>query len=304
MKATIAAFLATSFALFAETWESADGKTITADFVRLQDDSLTLVAEGKQYNIPLSRLSTKSQGYARFMQEKMKAWSAENLAAPIIAESVIHEIMAFDPQLAEGKRFLMEGNIKSISKSSSLGASPMTTAVIELEAGTQLELNMAGEADGKTTKVKVETNRVVLTKAKTYDDGKWRDFEDSEILMEKGQAFVFRANVEKGKVGASGLATKEEIDKATNVHVVRPKEMNAEEKAAIGRLRMRAEYLESEISGKTPGGSGVLGERTNHTKAELEAMRKELDALKKQIEAADVSRDRARPDKPENQFPR
>lgn len=295
MKAILAAFLATSFALNAETWESTDGKTITADFVRLQGDALTLVADGKPYNVPLSRLSAKSQGYARFMQEKMKTWSAENLAAPIIAESVLHDIIAFDPLLVEGKRFLMEGNVKSISKSSSLGASPMTTAVIELEAGSRFELNMAGEADGKTTKVKVEPDRVVLTKGKTYDDGKWRDFVESEILMAKGQAFVFRAHVEKGKIFSSGLATEEEIDSATTVPVVRPKELTAEEKAAISRLRIRAEYLESQISGSTSGGSGVLSEPANHSAADIEAMSKELDALKKQLEAAGPSPDRSRP---------
>lgn len=293
----IAIFLLTSCLAFsAETWESTDGKTITAGFVRLKDDSLTLVADGKQYNVPLSRLSAKSQGYARFMQEKMKAFATESLAAPIIAESVLHEIIAFDPELAEGKRFLMEGNIKTISKSSSLGASPMTTAVIELDAGTQLEVNMAGKADGKMTKVKVEANRVVLTKAKNYSDGKWRDFEDSEILMETGQAFVFRANVEKGKVLSSGLATEEEIDKATNVHVARPKEMNAEEKASISRLRIRAEYLKSQLANTATDGKGVLGEPVKYSRAELEAMRKELEGLNKRLEGSEVTRERFRPD--------
>lgn len=304
----IAIFLLTaSLAFSAETWESADGKIITAGFVRLKDDSLTLVADGKQYNVPLSRLSAKSQGYARFMQEKMKAFATENLSAPIIAESVLHDIIAFDPELAEGKRFLMEGNIKTISKSSSLGASPLTTAVIELDAGTRLEINMAGEADGRMTKVKVEADRVVLTKAKDYSDGKWKDFEDSEILMEKGQAFVFRANVEKGKVLSSGLATKEEIYKATNVHVMRPREMNAEEKASIGRLRIRAEYLKSQIAGTATAGKGVLGDPIKYSRAELDAMRKELEALNKRLAAAEDSHERFRPERPEmpeRQFPR
>lgn len=306
MKATTILLLTASLAFCTETWESTDGKIITADFVRLKDDSLTLVADGKEYNVPLSRLSAKSQGYARFMQEKMKAWAAENLAAPIIAESVLHDVIAFDPRLAEGKRFLMEGNIKSIAKSSSLGSSPMTTAVIVLEAGTTMELDMSGEADGKMTKVKVEPDRVVLTKGKNYSDGKWRDFEDSESLMEKGQAFVFRANVEKGKIVCSGIASDEDIDKATNVHVARPKEMTAEEKAATGRLRMRAEYLESQLSGNDPdtGKKGALGEPSKgYSKAELDAMRKELEALKKRLEPSRDSNE-GKIYRPEKSFPR
>ncbi len=295
MKAISLFFLTSCFAFCSEKWESSDGKTITADFVRLKDDSLTLVAEGKEYSVPLSRLSKKSQDYARFMQEKMKEWAAENVGAPIIAESVLHDVVSFDPSLAEGKQFLMEGNVKTIEKSSSLGASPLTTAVLELEAGTRLEVDMASAGDGKITKVKIETGRVVLTKAKTYSDGKWRDFVDSEVLMEKGQAFVFRTSVEKGKITCSGIATKEEIEKATKVDVPRPRELTAEEKASLGRLKMRAEYLESELSEKDPEDKGVLGEPSKYSKAELEAMEKELEGLKKQLKVLDESEQRARP---------
>lgn len=296
MKAILIFFLTACYAFCNETWESSDGKKITADFVRLEGDALTLVADGKQYNVPLTRLNAKSQKYARFKQEKMKAWAAENMEAPIIAESVLHDIVAFDPSLAEGKRFLMEGNVKSIAKSSSLGASPLTTAVIELDAGTKLELDLAGEADGKMTKIKIEAGRVMLTKAKTYSDGKWREFEDSKALMENGQAFVFRANVEKGKITCSGIASKEEIDKATKVHVPIPNVLTAEEKAALGRLKMRAEYLESQLSDADPKESGVLGgSGDDYSKAEMDAMRKELEGLKKRLKALDEDKERHNP---------
>jgi hypothetical protein len=295
MKVILIFFLMACFAFSSEKWESSDGKTITADFVRLEDDSLTLVAEGKEYSVPLSRLSKKSQDYARFMQEKMKEWAAENVEAPIIAESVLHDVVAFDASLAEGKAFLMEGNVKTIEKSSSLGASPLTTAVIELEAGTRMEVDMASAADGKMTKVKIDTGRVVLTKAKTYSDGKWKDFEESEVLMEKGQAFVFRTSVEKGKITCSGVATKEEIERAKRVDVQRPRELTAEEKASLGRLRMRAEYLESQLSDEDTGGKGVLDEPSKYSKAELEAMQKEIEGLKMQLKVLDESEERSKP---------
>lgn len=286
MKAFALLLFTACIALCEDTWESTDGKTITADFLRLQNDSLSLIANGKQYNVPLAQLSKKSQEYARFKQDKMATWAEENLAAPIIAESVLREIIAFDAKLTEGKRFLMEGKIKNISKTSTLGASPMTTAVIELEAGTKVDLNLAGEVDGRMTRIKIEPGKVILTKAKNYSDGRWKDFQDSKILLENGQASIFHTNVVKNEISLTKLANENDINEATTVKVEKPKEQTAEEKAAIGRLRIRAEYLESQITQNEEGGKGVL-DGPKYSKEEIEEMTKELEELKKKIPELD-----------------
>lgn len=305
MKVTIAAFLATSLALFAESWESTDGKTITADFVRLQDDSLTLRTGDKEYSVPLSRLSAKSQTYARFLQEKMKGLVSQNLDTAIIAESSLLDAIGLDPKLAEGRHFLMEGNVKSIAKSSSLGSSPLTTAVIVLSAGTRMELDMSGEADGKTTKVRVESGKVVLTKATTYSDGKWKDFDDSKILLETGQAVIFRSHVERGKIVCTAIATLDEIVKAKVAKAPLSKELTAEEKASIERIKIRVEFLESQLSGSvgkpSADGKGFLGPQgAEYTDAEKSSMRSELARLKAELASMtkSASPDGLRPDRP------
>lgn len=306
MKLTIAAFLAGSLALSAETWESTDGKSITADFVRLQDDSLTLRTGEKEYSVPMSRLSAKSQAYARFLQEKMKGLVSQNLDLAIIAESSLLDAISLDPKLAEGRYFLMEGNVKSISKSSSLGASPLTTAVIVLSSGTRIELDMSGEADWKTTKVRVDSGKVVLTKATSYSDGKWKDFDDSKILMEIGQAVVFRSRVERGRLVCTGIATLDEIVKAKAAKAPMSKELSAEDKAAIERIKIRVEFLEGQLSGSvgkpSADGKGFVPQGAEYTDAEKSAMRSELARLKAElasrVKSASPSSERFRPERP------
>ncbi|QTN34135.1 hypothetical protein HZ994_18030 [Akkermansiaceae bacterium] len=281
--------LAATLVLRADTWTSSDGKTIEADFVRLQDDSLFLRSAGKEYSVPLSRLDQKSQGYARFLHGKMKELAANALESPIVAETALLDAIGADPKLVEGRNFLMEGYVKSISKSSSLGASPLTTAVVVLGGGTRMEMNLSGEADGRMTKVKVEEGRVVLTKGKNYSDGKYRDFEEYKTLMENGKAVVFRARVEGGKIIGSGIATFEEIVRSKVVRAPQSKELTAEEKAEIARIQIRVEYLESQLAegaGKPAGGDGggFLGPgAAGYTDGEKDTMRRELGQLKEKL---------------------
>ncbi|MFT4588781.1 MAG: hypothetical protein ACI8QF_002888 [Limisphaerales bacterium] len=60
-----------------ETWTSADGRTITATFVKVSDDKITLETKGKQYTIPLSKLSPKSRAYALVLASPSGAKSGE-----------------------------------------------------------------------------------------------------------------------------------------------------------------------------------------------------------------------------------
>ena len=301
MKKSIILLFSGTLALFADTWTSSDGKTIEADFVRLKDDSLMLIADGKEYSVPLSRLDAKSQGYARFMQQKTGELVTRSLALPIIPESSLLEVIGYDPKLAEGKFFLMEAQVKTISKSSSLGSSPLTTAVIELAGGTRMEIDMSGEGDGRTTKAKVEDGKVVLLKAKSYSDGKWRDFEADENIIENGQVAVFRANVKRGRINGTGVATMEEIIKAKVVKSVQPRELTEEQKASIERIKIRVEYLESQLS----GGTGFIGSAAvEYTDAEKEGMRKELGSLKAELAKLTKDTETERPFRRDRPLPR
>lgn len=274
-----------TFGLSAESWTSSDGKTIEAEFVRVKDGSVVLNADGKEYSVPLERLDRKSRDYATFIQEKMKELAVSNMALPVIAESALLDAMGCAPDLAEGKAFLMEALVKSISKSSSLGASPRTTAAIVLGEGTRMEMDISGEGDGKRTKAKVEEGRIVLLKGTNYSDGKYRDFEEDVALAEKGRAAVFNVRVEDQKIIGTGLASEEEIIRAKVERAPRPVELTAEQKAEIGRMEVRIAYLKSQLDdGPSDSDGGILSTKSVHSDSDRKEMETELKGLKRKIE--------------------
>mgnify|MGYP003681026420 CR=1 FL=1 len=65
-------------------------------------------------------MNEKSQGYARFLHEQLNQWAAENLDLPIIPEAILNDVVEFNPQLADGKNFLVEGFVDSIRRANSL----------------------------------------------------------------------------------------------------------------------------------------------------------------------------------------
>ncbi len=54
-------------------WKNAEGKTITAQFVKLSDDNVTLkMRSGKQVNYPMGKLNTASQDLAKSLVNQDK----------------------------------------------------------------------------------------------------------------------------------------------------------------------------------------------------------------------------------------
>lgn len=61
----VAAILLAIPAVQARTWTSSDGRTIEAELVRVEGDTVVLNMKGKEFPIPLSRLSEADQAFVR-----------------------------------------------------------------------------------------------------------------------------------------------------------------------------------------------------------------------------------------------
>ena len=69
-------------------WTSSEGKTIQAEFVRLQGESVVVRKDGKELPIPLTKLSLESRNQARKMAGSSPAAASPIAASPVAATPV------------------------------------------------------------------------------------------------------------------------------------------------------------------------------------------------------------------------
>lgn len=295
----LAFLLTTVMAMASDTWESTDGKTINADFIRMNGNSVVLEMRGRKYTVPIEKLSKESKNYALYLNEELNKWAAVNLKQPIISEEVLNDLIAYNPRLTEGKHFLVEGRVKSIrGHSSRLKQDSRPTATIRLEEGTSVTSDFAEQADGRRTKIEVESERVMLMKARTLSGGEgWKNFTPERSLVSVGETILLRAKVERGKIIATGLPSSQEIAQAQLEAARANGGLSTQQHGQLEKIKIRIEYLEAALSGNAGSssfsgisgndGSVTIGSAThNYSEAEKQAMRKELELLRAQLAAA------------------
>jgi hypothetical protein len=284
----------------ADTWTNADGKTITADFIRMDGNTVVLKMRGMNYPVPIEKLSEKSQHYALYLSKELNKWATANLKMPIIPEEVLTDIIAYNSQLTEGRHYLVSGTVKSLrSNSGGLNPPDRLTATIELTGGTEVASDFAEQADGRRAKIEVEDDRVMLLKARSFSGGKddWHNFTPDKALVSVGQSIIVRAKVHKGKIEGTGLPSSQEVTQARVLAAKSNGGLSTEGYAQIEKIKIRIEYLEAVLAGDAgsasytgihgTSGSVTMGSITyQHSKAEEEAMRKELELLRAQLAAA------------------
>jgi S1-C subfamily serine protease len=194
-------------------WTNIDGKTIDADFVKVQGGALFIKSGGRTFSVPLDQMSPDSRGLANYLQEQMMQWAIENATLPILPEEYLLSILDLAPNAAEGRRYLVEGHVKTLNTGSSLNPNADHPDVM-LDNGTRCTLDLS-VYNGRARKLKAETNRVVLLKA-TKIGGKagYSDFAPSEVLVEVGRPIVIRAMVEGGRIIGIGLPESSEVEAA------------------------------------------------------------------------------------------
>lgn len=123
-------------------------------------------------------------------------------------------------------------------------------------------------------------------------------------------------NVKDGKIIGTGVASMDDIIKTKVTRTPRMEELTEADKATMERIKIRVEYLESQLAGGdckagVADGNGFTGPPpVAYTDAEKESMRRELGGLKAEL-AALTKRAREsglrRPElpfRPESIFPR
>jgi hypothetical protein len=293
MKSYITSIIfATSSALLATTWTSNDGKTIEADFVKLEGEILVLKKGVDHLRVPMARLNADSQAFASFSQKSKLEWATLNAVSPIISEAMLASITDFKPDLAEGKNYLVEGNVATI-RAGGTTLSPSNKVDVTLAGGTKFQIDFSDKANGLSTKMKVEEDQVILLKPNSFGGSGYKDFVPAGFLLQSGQSIVIRAIVKDAKILGQGMPTSAELTEARLQYAKQNGGLAFEDAARLEELRIRAEYLESQLKEGKAGTAevstitGYAGTITlEYTDAEKEKMRKELELLRAQIAVA------------------
>lgn len=278
----------------AASWTNKDGKSIEADFIRVEGNTVHLAIKGKTFKVPLDELDSPSQGYARFLHAKRKQWVAANASSPIINEKILLELMSYDARAIHGKSYLIVGHVESVDKvGSALAKAGSTKAHVKLLGGTKAEIDFIGTINNANTRLEIKEDKAIMLKAQSHrgSDG-WVDFAPAEVLLQKGQETVIRAIVKNGRIEGTGLATSAEITKARLEYAQKNGGVDLDKAIVMERLKNRVEFLEMQLAGNAGTGSVYNDDGTQgtvvfeFTDAEKQAMRKELELLKAQIAVA------------------
>lgn len=190
------------------TWMSSDGRSLTATFVKLSGDAVTLTARGQEYKIPLSSLSPESIEQAKTQSANMLEWAAEKAELPILSEEDFHKV--FDLVGIEGKIYLVEGIVTRILTSGGLRKNP--TYSIKLTRGLTTKLDFVGQIDNKRYILKHESNRILKMKAtESFPYGGYIPY---RTLIEVGQKVAIKATIQDGAILTRGLAESHEVAEA------------------------------------------------------------------------------------------
>lgn len=284
---------APSFLLAGTTWESADGKQIQAEFIRLtSDQNVVLLMSGKEFKVPLQNLSEKSQLFAQVMHKGMMEWARTNISSPILTEEILIGIHELDPSLVEGRTFLVEGRIARFNVRT-LAKSPSDAIEVELNGGTRTQVSLADQVDGRRTRAEVKDNQVILLKAQTLSGGDWKNFQPAGAIMQVGDPIHVRVTGVRGRLEGQGKASSQEVTSAQLKAAAANGGLSLDQLVQLEQLRIRIAYLEAQLgsgeagSGTLSGDRGYIGTITfKYSDAEMAAMQKELELLKGQLAAA------------------
>lgn len=289
----IALFICLSSSAYAVPWKGKSGKTIEADFVRI-DGKVIVLKKGKEFHrFTLTNLTPDSQAFAAYLQEERKKWAAENANSALISAQILKEVIAFDRKFTEGKFYVVEGQVSSIINVKSRNKLPGRVYAI-MNNGIKVPFNFShhGRGEGANMKVVVTRKAVMLMngRGKRTKGGKYTKYAVVAYYLKVGQDIAVRVKVKNGKIVGLGKVSSGELAKAQREYVLQNNGITPEDAANFERLQNRAEYLKAKLSGNA--GTATIHDpyNGNHQKividysaADKASMRKELELIEAQI---------------------
>ncbi len=235
-----------------------------------------------------------NEAYKEFEADRVKDWAAAKLQQGVLTGEEMKFLLANFGDAAEGKSILLKDYVSSVSGDGSLSKDAGTTANIRLRSGLSMKENFADRADGRRTKLRINSGSVEIHAARSLESGRWKNFTLQEVLFKQGQEIYVRGVIEGGRFNALGLATSQEITEAQLRSAGNVSGQSFQDALTAEKLRIRIGFLEAQLSGNAGSAmvSGVAGTTPysgtvvyQHSDAERAAMRRELELLRAQIAA-------------------
>ena len=278
--------------LYAAPWTNTEGKSIEADFVRLEDKTVVLKAGDKVHKIPLDKLNVESQAFAAYMDQHMNEWALANATSTIISEEILIGLLNYKPKLVEGKNYLVEGIVTEVKQfGRTLDNEPDHKAEVTLQGGSKFPRDFGNEHESNgSTKVKIQNNQVELQKGRNWHKGVYSNFTFEKKLLGVGDQVFCKAIINEGKLDITGAASEQEITQA-KMTIARQNGMSEEEVTKIELIRIRIELLEAQLKNSSTTATSVAAFTGEITTTTVERSDAEKDAIKKEIELLKAQRD-------------
>lgn len=296
-----AIFLSLLFAhgvlLAQEKWTSMDGKTLEAEFIRVESGQLLVKQKGKTklVPIPLERLDPVSRDLAGCLHIGLSKWARTKLVEPIIESTSLRAILQLVPTATENRAYLVVGRVTSINANTS---GPVF--------GFLMDLDISCTADFSAySPLGIHQGAVCYM---TFSQSKGGFIFNR--LLEKGDVVTARVLAKRGKCIGRGLASPEEIAAAKSKITedqaklaIQNAGFDAEPLVAIEKTKIVIALLEEQIQTGIAGaaylrlsestkdgdptkpGSGADHKTIKLTADQIEAIRLELARLKEKLDS-------------------
>lgn len=194
----------------AEQWTNSDGKTIAADFVRV-DQTIGVVGlrqSATTYQVALKSLDEASRSKALRLQERKAAWAEAQSRFSVIPEEVLLDLARFDPTKFHMRHFVVKGNVAKITTIGLNTGQPL----IELESGTEVPVQVLWSRGDDRFKLQVLEDAIIINEV--IQDSGLKKFRHYRTVATLGQAVLVRVQVQGDRMVGIGLLDEADAQQA------------------------------------------------------------------------------------------
>jgi hypothetical protein len=192
-----------------QEWESKNGKIISGNFVKIEDDRIVIYSANKLYKIKFDNLSAASQAKARDLEQDISQKILKLQDGAVIKEADFKQLLAHSPQKLNEMRLFVVGYVDSVTNltgDSKLSKPlPKNQIRIILSGGSSAILDFSEELDKyksktfrRTSWIDIDGNTARL-KTKSNFMGTSDGSKVVDTLVQPNQSFVFTPTVKNGE---------------------------------------------------------------------------------------------------------